>query len=212
MLRARDLLVRMTSTVLIADRRELRRLIVAAFVLLAAVAALAGYLFHLQRSTERQWLARPQFPTETQPLAGTPTEISLMIADDAGGRLVTKKISMVAPSDASQRIKAELQALLAESQKPGSMHAFPPESEVLSVFLVADDAAVVDLSSGLAASGDSQSERLSVQSMTQTIAANHPAIRRVKFLVGGAEREPAAGHLDLRVWFLTAPGNGQPAK
>ena len=185
-----------------ADRNQIRRLLIALGASLIALAALAGYLAYLKRRAEAQWRNRPQFAaTSPAATAAAEAEVALLFPDETTGRLVTKKASISAPADPSRRMLLELRTLFAELR---SRALISEDADVLAVFALSDDAAVVDLNSAFSTSSpaDREKERLIIQAMTQTLAANHPAIRRVKFLLDGAEPEPLPGHLDLRVWFL----------
>ena len=192
----------MTDSPQPADRNEIRWLVIALCASLLALAALAGYLFYLKRQAQAQWRNRPHFAATSPPAAATAdAEVALLLPDETTGRFVTKKAPISAPADPSRRMLLELRTLFAELR---SRALIPEDADVLAVFALSDDAAVVDLNSAFSTSSppDREKERLMIQAMTQTLAANHPALRRVKFLLDGAEREPLPGQLDLRVWFL----------
>lgn len=198
----------------VADRRELRRLIIALCVLLIALAALAGYLLHVKRASDRRWQNRPRFPQMAAPPAPDQAEVTLILPNDESGEFASRKISMPVSADAGERLRAELRALLSQWQEPDSSHPVAPDANIISVFLLGNDAAVVNANAALMAglAGRREIERLTVEGITRTIAANHPGIHRVKILIDGAEPEPGAGHLDLRGWFLSTGSNASPAR
>ena len=112
-------------------------------------------------------------------------------------------------------MREQLRALLQELRSRHDLLSddlLSDDAGVLAVFPLGDDAAVVDLNSAFTASARAENERLLVQAMTETLAANQPAIHRVKFLVDGEECGPLPGHLDLRVWFLAMPSDPSRSK
>ena len=66
---------------------------------------------------------------------------------------------------------------------------------------------VADFSEAMATSIPSgvQSEQLAVDSITRTLEANVPQVKRLKILIHGQEVETLGGHLDLTGRFPSAP-------
>jgi hypothetical protein len=56
-----------------------------------------------------------------------------------------------------------------------------------------------------------QSEQLAVDSITKTLEANVPQVRRLKILIHGQEVETLAGHLDLTGMFPVSAKTSAPA-
>ncbi len=91
----------------------------------------------------------------------------------------------------------------ASIRRTARTHAIGKEADIRDVYLLGDDTAVVDTNSAFADSHPSGvlAEELTVGSMVVTLNANDPAIKRVKFLVNGQERETLAGHADLHRFY-----------
>ncbi len=54
--------------------------------------------------------------------------------------------------------------------------------------------------------GGSAAEMATVYSLTNTLTANLPAIKKVKILIGGKERESLKGHIGLKQSLYDEPG------
>src|SRR5206468_4754976 len=79
---------------------------------------------------------------------------------------------------------------------------------------ISDGTAIADFSEALATSIPSgiQSEQLAVDSMTHTLEANVPQVKRLKILIHGQEVETLAGHVDLTETFaVNADAGPSPA-
>ncbi|HWS97704.1 MAG TPA: GerMN domain-containing protein, partial [Candidatus Methylomirabilis sp.] len=99
-----------------------------------------------------------------------------------------------------------LRALLTRYMQDSSSHAIGASADVLDVFLLGADTAVVNTSAGFAESHPSGvlAEELTVASMALTLNANDPRITRVKILVDGKERQTLAGHVDLSRFYTSS--------
>ena len=76
-----------------------------------------------------------------------------------------------------------------------------PQGTVLRAFYVTDRGdAFVDLSSEVSSNhpGGTSTELLTVYAIVNAVTANLPTIRRVQILIGGAEADTLAGHVDVR--------------
>ena len=84
------------------------------------------------------------------------------------------------------------------------LRTLPPDAALLAFYLLPDGTAIADFSEALATSIPSgiQSEQLALDSITKTLEANVPQVRRLKILIHGQEVETLAGHLDLSETFL----------
>jgi len=84
-----------------------------------------------------------------------------------------------------------------------SAHSIGAGSDVLDVFLLGTDTAIVNTNAGFADSHPSGvlAEELTVASIVLTLNANDPHITRIKILVDGKERETLAGHADLERFY-----------
>jgi hypothetical protein len=86
------------------------------------------------------------------------------------------------------------------------LRTLPPDAALLAFYLLPDGTAIADFSEALATSIPSgiESEQMAADSLTKTLGANVPQIRRLKILIHGQEVETLAGHLDLSQPFLVS--------
>lgn len=178
-----------------------RHLQITIILLLLGVLLAGGYMMELQRR-ER---AKSQQPAATSarpvpvPAAGPAERIRLMVAYDEDGMLVPKEMDVPLPAEAGDRAKEILRTLLALYVERPSPHPLKEGADIKNVFLVNNELCVVDLNAAFAEGHRSGIlvEQFTLASMVETISANFPQVRRVKFLVEGQERETLAGHADL---------------
>ena len=181
------------------------RPLVIMFVVLTLVAGgLAIYARHLRNrvALEEQRLALQ--PKVVLPPAGGPTSpVSLYVAYDSEGSLHRVQDNVALPEERSERARAILRALLARYGQESSQHAIGTSSDILDVFLLGADTAVVNTNAGFADSHPSGvlAEELTIASIALTLNANDSKISRVKILVDGKERETLAGHADLSRFY-----------
>ena len=85
-------------------------------------------------------------------------------------------------------------------------HTIGAGSDVLDVFLLGPDMAIVNTSAGFADSHPSGilAEELTIASLVLTLNANDPRILHVKILADGKERETLAGHADLSRFYAAS--------
>ena len=184
-----------------------RPLVVMFLVLTLAAGGLAIYANHLRNrvTLEEQRLAEQ--PKAVLPPASGPTSaVSLYVASDAEGSLHQMQENLPLPEERSERARAILRALMGRYLQTSSPHAIGAGSDVLDVFLLGPDTAVVNTSAGFADSHPSGvlAEELTIASVVLTLAANDPRIARVKILVDGKERETLAGHADLSRFYAAS--------
>jgi Sporulation and spore germination len=84
------------------------------------------------------------------------------------------------------------------------LRTLPPDAALLAFYLLPDGTGIADFSEALATSIPSgiESEQVAVDSITKTLEANVPQVRRLKILIHGQEMETLAGHLDLTQAFV----------
>jgi hypothetical protein len=121
---------------------------------------------------------------------------------DQDGTLVPVVIELPLSPDPVLRSKQILNTLLAGPIDPEA-RTLPPDAALLAFYLLSDGTGVADFSEGLATGIPSgiQSEQLAVDSITRTLQANVPHVRRLKILIHGQEVDTLAGHLDLTQTF-----------
>jgi hypothetical protein len=135
----------------------------------------------------------------SEPVAGAPAQVTLFEASDKDGVLYPRTATIPLPEERGRRARDILRALVAQYQQGGSQHPLAPAAEVVAVYLVNDNLAIVDVSAGFAEGHCSGIlvEELTLASMAKTLAANLPGITRMKLLVEGQERATLSGHADL---------------
>jgi Sporulation and spore germination len=118
------------------------------------------------------------------------------------GTLVAVTVELPLSSDPVLRAKQILNTLLAGPVDPEA-RTLPPDAALLAFYILPDGTGVADFSEGMATGIPSgiQSEQLAVDSITRTLQANIPQVRRLKILIHGQEVDTLAGHLDLTQTF-----------
>jgi len=132
-------------------------------------------------------------------------------SDAADGSLTPVSVELPLSSEPVLRAKQVLNTLLA-GPVDTELRTLPPDAALLAFYLLPDGTAIADFSEALATSIPSgiESEQMAADSLTKTLGANVPQIRRLKILIHGQEVEALAGHLDLSQPFFVsanpAPG------
>lgn len=123
---------------------------------------------------------------------------------DANERFLVPEKRLVPKEKAVEEQAKELIKALLSGSKTGLVNTFPEKAELQSVGLEGGDTLLVSFSASLAADhpGGSAAEMATVYSLTNTLTANMPAIKKVKILIGGKERESLKGHIGLRNPFV----------
>lgn len=183
-----------------------RHLQIAVILLLVGVLFAGGYMLELRRREQSKTKALPTAVTGRPlpaPDAGPAERVKLVVAYDEDGVLIPREANVHLPADIGNRVKEILRALLAVYADNPSPHPVPADGDIKTVFVVNGDTCVVDLNAAFAAGHRSGIlvEQFTIASMVETITANYPQIRKVKFLVEGQERETLAGHADLMVTY-----------
>jgi len=109
------------------------------------------------------------------------------------------------------RAKQVLNTLLAGPVN-SDLRTLPADAALLAFYLLPDGTGVADFSEALGTSTPSgiQSEQRAVDSITRTLEANVPQIKRLKILIHGQEVDTLAGHLDLTQLFIVNTKAAQP--
>ena len=104
----------------------------------------------------------------------------------------------LAPNDAD-RIRQIVLALTQGSQQSHAATALPASAVLRAVFLTSEGVAYLDFSNDFSKDLPEgiESETLAVYSLVDSLAANIPAVKRVKFLIQGQEADTLDGHVDL---------------
>jgi hypothetical protein len=148
----------------------------------------------------------------------TPTDVNVKaqmywLSPAASASLEATTIEIPLSADPVERSKQLLNALIIKAPAP-ERRTLPLDVTLLALYIRPDGTAIVDFSDALSTETPSGilSEQRVVDSLTQTLGANVPAIRQLKILVHGQQVETLAGHLDLSGIFrvlTTGTANGQ---
>jgi hypothetical protein len=128
-------------------------------------------------------------------------------ADDGTVSAVTVELPLA--KDPVLRSKQVLNTLLA-GPVDTELRTLPPDAALLAFYLLPDGTAIADFSEALATSIPSgiESEQMAMDSITKTLEANVPQVRKLKVLIHGQEAETLAGHLDLSQVFVVSTTAG----
>jgi len=123
-------------------------------------------------------------------------------SDSEDGTLAPTVVELPLSNDPVLRAKQVLNTLLA-GPVDAELRTLPTDAALLAFYILPDGTAIADFSEAMANSVPSgvQSEELAVDSITKTLEANVPQVRRLKILIHGQEVETLAGHLDLTGTF-----------
>src|SRR5256885_3949966 len=156
----------------------------------------------LQQQSEeqaRRELAQPTVANTRDPLV----KATLFWASSTEeGSLTPVSIELPLSDDPVIRCRQVLNTLLA-GPVDTELRTLPPDAVLLAFYILPDGTAIADFSEALGTSIPSgiESEQLAADSLTKTLAANVPQIRRLKLLIHGQEVETVAGHLDFSQAF-----------
>jgi sporulation and spore germination protein len=189
-------------------------------VLGIAVLAAAIYAPILRRRMKRA--ARLQQQSEeqarrelTQPVSMNPGDPRVKaklfwLSDSDNSMLAPAVVELPLSSDPVLRSKQVLNTLLA-GPVDVELRTLPPDAVLLAFYILPDGTAIADFSEALATSIPSgiASEQLAVDSLTRTLEANVPQVKRLKILIHGQEVETLAGHVDLTGTFVVNADSGQ---
>jgi Sporulation and spore germination len=191
-------------------------------VLCVAVMVGAIYFPILRRRLERTARLQQQSAEQarrelTQPItaaAGEPRVAAKLFwaSGNGDGTLTYATVELPLSSDPVLRAKEVLNTLLA-GPVDTDLRTLPPDAVLLAFYLLPDGTAIADFSEALATETPSgiQSEQMAVDSITRTLAADVPNVKRLKILIHGQEVETLAGHLDLTGTFLVDTSGVQVA-
>jgi spore germination protein GerM len=193
--------------------------VIALCILLISLAAGFIYLRLLTRSAKRETGQRGEEGARTQlreaaleSVTGATQSITLYFPSDNEGMLVPESRQIAWATNDTDRIRQVVLALIDGSFK-GLRRPLPPSTELRAAFLSSDGTAYVDFSSNALAlfSPGIQSETLAVYSIVNSLAANIPAVKKVRVLVQGQEVDTLNGHADLSGDLTPDMGRNKPA-
>lgn len=182
-------------------------------LLLLAVPALIAGGFYLRRLVRRNFFqirTKPEGEITAQlrqealaPESAAKVAVTLYFPDFDTGKLDPEARVMALASNNEDRIRQIVLALI-EGPQAGHARALPPSTALRAVFLTASGDAYLDFSNTIREDfpvGIS-SETLSLYSVVDSLAANIPAVKRVKILVEGQQVNTLDGHADLTGFYV----------
>ena len=191
------------------------------FVLVGAAISVPIIRRRMKRAARLQQQSEEQARRElTQPVLVNPSDPRVKaklfwLSDADNSVLAPVTVELPLSSDPLLRSKQVLNTLLA-GPVDVELRTLPPDAVLLVFYILPDGTAIADFSEALATSIPSgiSSEQLAVDSMTRTLEANVPEVKRLKILIQGQEVETLAGHVDLTGTFAVhmdmGPGPTNP--
>jgi hypothetical protein len=158
-----------------------------------------------QEQTEGQAQRELTQPTVTSPSDPRVKAQFFWSSGNNDGSLAPVTVELALSGDPVVRSKQLMNTLLA-GPVDVELRTLPPDAVLLALYLLPNGTAIADFSDALATSTPSgiESEQMAVDSITKTLQANVPQLRRLKILIHGQEVETLAGHLDLSGTFLVS--------
>lgn len=159
-----------------------------------------------EEKARREVLAPPiSTPTDVKSKA----QIFWAVAPD---RIAALEVELPLSADPVQRAKQVLRSLVEDPPTP-EQRTIPADTTLLAFYILPDGTAIADFSDALTSETPSGilSEQNTVNSITRTLAANLPSLRRLKILIHGQEVDTLAGHVDLTGFFDLNPNASLPS-
>ena len=122
---------------------------------------------------------------------------------DANERFLVPEKRLIPRENEPEEQAKELVLALIDGSKTGLVNTFPEKVEILGIKKEEGEILSVDFRESLAVNhpGGSAAEMATVYSLTNTLTTNLPAIKKVRILIGGKEKESLKGHIGLRSPF-----------
>jgi spore germination protein GerM len=158
----------------------------------------------LQKPVQTEEQARREI---VQPPISTPTDVKVKArmywaAPGNTGALEPEDVDLALSADPVLRSRQLVDALILSPPSP-EQRTLPADTTLLDFYLMPDGTAIADFADTFATGTPSGilSEQLALDSITRTLAASVPQVRRLKILLHGQEADTLAGHLDLTGFF-----------
>lgn len=128
--------------------------------------------------------------------------VQLYFADPAKPYLTAEDRLVIAPEDPVAFGRLLVRELIKGSAH-GNLPTIPRQTKLRDFFLLNNGTAIVDFSAAFRENhpGGCRLEQLTIFSVVNTLTLNVPGIKRVKFLIDGAQAQTLAGHLTLEFPF-----------
>jgi len=183
-----------------------RNLVITIVILLAALAGMGLYGWHLRRQAVELLKSSADTKPIAPPVNGPTERITIFIPDDDHGDLVRREVAAALPPEPTLRAREIVHVLIAQWQEKNSTHPIANDADVREVFLLSNDkTAIVDVNGAFANEHRSgvMVEELTMASIARTLGANINGLQQMKLIVDGRERETLAGHADLSEFYPT---------
>jgi hypothetical protein len=169
------------------------------FILLSVIIAVSVVFLVIFFVTLFDYIYPPASGKHTAATKREKQEVTLFFSDANERFLIPEKRYIPKENGPEQQAQEMVKALLSGS-KTGLVNTFPDNAELQNVKLEGGDTLLVNFSESLVANhpGGSAAEMATVYSLTNTLTVNMPAIKKVKILIGGKERESLKGHIGIK--------------
>ena len=169
------------------------------FLLLSAIIAVTVVFLAIFFITLFDYIYPPATGKHTAAKKRDKQEVTLFFSDANERFLIPEKRFIPREKGPEEQAQEMVKALLSGS-KTGLVNTFPENAELQGVKLEGGDTLLVNFSESLTVNhpGGSTAEMATVYSLTNTLTVNMPAIKKVKILIGGKERESLKGHIGLK--------------
>ena len=180
-------------------------------------AVLLGSAFYLRVLTRRIFFRPPAEHTEevartrlteaALQSAATPQQTAtLYFPSFEEAALLEEKRPISWAESETDRIRQVLLALI-EGSHQGADPVLPPSASIRAVFVAPDGTAYLEFAGPTLANlhPGIASESLAVYAMVNSLAANIPAVKKVKIVLQGQEVETLGGHADLSESYAPGP-------
>jgi spore germination protein GerM len=189
---------RRTDEVKHKKTKKSRRVLLLSVIVLVSVVFLAIFFITLF-----DYIYPPAAGKHTAAKKKDKQEVILFFSDANERFLVPEKRFIPKENEPEAQAREMIQALIAGS-KTGLVNTFPEKAELQGVKREGEDILSVNFRESLVANhpGGSAAEMATIYSLTNTLTTNLPAIKRIRILIGGKERESLKGHIGLRNAFM----------
>jgi hypothetical protein len=186
----------------------------------AAVVLAAIYFPVLRRRLKKEAKIQPPSTEQarrelTQAAAKNPSDPTVRVrifwaSSEDESSLAPLTVDLALSTDPVLRSKQVINTLLA-GPVDSDLKTLPPDSALLAFYVLPDGTGIADFSETLATSTPSGilSEQLAIDSITRTLEANVPQVKRLKILIHGQEVDTLAGHVDLTQLFIVDTKSAQ---
>ncbi len=185
---------RRTDEVKHKKTRKKRRFLLLSAIVVASVVFLAIFFITLF-----DYIYPPASGKHTAAKKREKQEVTLFFSDANERFLVPEKRFIPREKEPEAQAQEMVKALLAGS-KTGLVNTFPEKAELQAVKMEGEETLVVNFRESLPLHhpGGSAAEMATLYSLTNTLTANIPPIKKVKVLIAGKERDSLKGHIGLK--------------